>query len=152
MGYPCVLMCHCLGPLNVLNPKEIKWRDALEVSASRDRQEDPPLKNFVPRNKNLPILDSYPVGKDLGEEYWGTWIENPYRVQPGSMMDHEAVEHIAGEVGYLRKTKVEEIVKTLKYGADLHIEGEGRWPSVGRNKESIATHGAKLVEALQTTL
>ena len=137
---------YVLGPLNVLNPKEIKWRDALEVAATMNREEDPPLKKFVPRNKNLPILDSYPVGEDLGEDYWGTWIENPYRVQLGSMMNHEAVESIAEEVGYLRKTKVEEIVRTLKYGADLHIEGEGRWPSVGKNKESIATHGAKLYE------
>ena len=64
----------------MLNPREVKWRDALEVAATMDREEDPPLKKFVPRNKNLPILDSYPVGEDLGEEYWGTWIGNARRM------------------------------------------------------------------------
>ena len=95
-----------------------------------NREKSPPTNVFKPKNKNLHILDNYPGDQDLGDSYWKHWVENPYKRKKGSIMDYTQVERVAKEVGYTRLMKVDEIIKTLRDGANLGIEGEGRWPSV----------------------
>ena len=121
--------------------REINWELALGKAATQDREPTPPQKVFKAKNDNLLLLDKYPEGVDLGDHYWGKWREKPYEIERGSLMDHRPLERIAEEVGYIRRTKLAEIVRTLRDGADLGIEGEGRWPSHGRNNISIETYG-----------
>ena len=48
------------------------------------------------------------------------------------------------------KEKVEEIAVMLEYGANLGVEGEGRWPSVGKNNSSVYDFGDRVADSLQT--
>ena len=123
---------------------------ALDEASRMRREESPPLKVFKPKNLNIPILERYPTGVDLGENYWSSWRCNPYRAEKGSLMDHTQIARIADEVGYERAAKVEKIISTLRDGADLGIEGEGRWPSEGVNDPSVEVYGARIGDALQT--
>ena len=50
------------------------------------------------------------------------------------------------------KAKVQEIATMLEYGADLGIEGEGRWPSEGPNNESVYDYGSRVADSLQTAV
>ena len=108
----------------------------------------PPLKNFQPRCSNLPILDDYGVG-DLGEEYWASWNKKPYVPKKGSIVDHEALMRAAKRLNYPDMSKVQYICDFLKEGASLGIQGEGRWPSAGRNNSSVLDYGARVADSLQ---
>ena len=48
------------------------------------------------------------------------------------------------------KEKVEEIAVMLEHGANIGVEGEGRWPSVGKNNSSVYTFGDRVGDSLQT--
>ena len=50
------------------------------------------------------------------------------------------------------KLKLEEIIKTLENGADLGIEGDGRWPSHGPNNSSALEFGQRLADSLQSAI
>ena len=114
-------------------------------------EEDPPQKVFKPRSKNLTILESY-TAKDLGEGYWAKWDKNPYDPKKGSLVNHEALMRVATRLGYADMVKVRYVCSFLKDGASLEIEGEGRWPSVGKNNNSVAEAGARVADSLQAGL
>ena len=48
------------------------------------------------------------------------------------------------------KEKVEEIAVMLEYGANLGVDREGRWPSVGKNNSSVYDSGDQVADSLQT--
>ena len=50
------------------------------------------------------------------------------------------------------KLKLDEITRTLIAGADLGIEGEGRWASHGPNNHSALEYGARLADSLQSAI
>ena len=69
-------------------------------------EEAPPLKDFKPRCKNLPILEDYKA-QDLGEEYWSKWAKKPYVPKVGSIVDHEALLKAAKRLKYPDMGKVQ---------------------------------------------
>ena len=111
-------------------------------------EEEPALKTFKPVNLNIPRLGKY--GADLGDAYWDQWVCNPYREEKGSFIDHNKLREVAEEMGHPEKEKVEEIAVMLEHGANIGVEGEGRWPSVGKNNESVYSFGDRVADSLQT--
>ena len=85
-------------------------------------EKEPAMKEFKPVNKNLEVLQKYEG--DLGEDYWKSWVTNPYREERGSMINHEEVLNVAEEIGETGMTKVDEIATMLEFGADIGVEGE----------------------------
>ena len=65
------------------------------------------------------------------------WEANSNKQERGSLIDHDKVIEIAERQELPEKAKVQEIATMLEYGADLGIEGEGRWPPEGPNNESV---------------
>jgi hypothetical protein len=99
---------------------------------------------------NLKILEDYP--KVLGKEYWDKWEGNGSRVTTGSMIDREKLVEVAERLEMKKKAKVREVAEMMENGADLGIEGEGRWPSEGDNNESVYEYGSRVADSLQTVL
>ena len=130
--------------------EDLAWNRALQEAFDMGLEETPAMKVFTPKNRNLQILEEYPIGEDLGEEYCRGWYNNPYKPDRGSFMDHTQIERIADEVGYKRRLKMKEIITNLRDGADLGITGEGRWPSVGVNNPSVAQYGERVADSLQS--
>jgi hypothetical protein len=52
-----------------------KWELALEQAHLQVLEEAPKLKQFDPKNLNLPILGEY--SDNMGEEYWDSWVKTP---------------------------------------------------------------------------
>ena len=111
-------------------------------------EKEPALKVFSPVNTNLPVLEEYEG--TLSDEYWGSWTCNPYREEKGSFINHEEVRKVAEEMEFGEKRKVEEIAVMLEHGANIGVEGEGRWPSQEANNASVYQYGGRVADALQT--
>ena len=107
------------------------WEKKLSKAMKMPREEEPALKEFCPANKNVPRLQEY--GADLGDAYWDTWVCNSYKKEQGSFINHDELRVVAEEMNHPEKEKVEAIAEMLQYGADIGVQGEGRWPSVGKN-------------------
>ena len=118
----------------------ISWEMELETAVGRSREADPPLKDFSPKNSEIPILEDYSK-EDLGEDYWGKWPSNPYKEEMGSRMDRIAMQSIADEIGYKRKDKVKDIVNNLKNGAKGFKVHEGQGPVEPGGEAPIQDHG-----------
>ena len=114
-------------------------------------EEEPKLKQFDPKNENLPILKEY--SEDLGEEYWASWVKKPYEPETArSWIEPDRLKEEAERLGMTEKLKLAEINRTLKEGANLGIEGEGRWASHGPNNPSALQFGARLADSLQSAI
>ena len=106
------------------------------------------MKTFKPANENVPRLKEY--GTDLGDAYWDKWVCNSYKKEQGSFIDHNELRVVAEEMDHPEKEKVEAIAVMLQYGADIGVQGEGRWPSVGKNNDSVYEYGDRVAVSLQT--
>ena len=96
----------------------------MEKAVRKEPEEEPPPKQFNPKNSNLTILEDYP--KVLGSDYWDVWEGNAYKPTNGSMIDHVKLVEVAERLELKEKDKVKEIAEMLENGADLGIAGEGR--------------------------
>ena len=74
------------------------------------------MKDFSPKNSNIPILEKYEEGKDYGDQYWSTWEKKDYEATKGSLVDHEALVRVATRVGYPDMRKVQYIARFLTAG------------------------------------
>jgi hypothetical protein len=111
---------------------------------------EPPLKKFTPDNTNLKVLESY--GKVLDDEYWSVWEKNLYKKEKGSLIDHRKVGELASKLDMVEESKVETIQDMLENGANLGIEGEGRWASMGDNNPTVYEFGDHVADSLQTAV
>ena len=127
-----------------------RWDKKLDKAVRMEREVEPPLKTSKAVNKNLIVLEKY--DKVLGDDYWAVWKPNDYKLERGSLIDHKKVVEIAERLELPEKAKVQEIATILEYGADLGIEGEGRWPSEGPNNESVYDFGSRVADSLQTAV
>jgi hypothetical protein len=89
----------------------------LEKSVSKEPEEDPPPKEFIPKNPNLTILEDYP--SVLGREYWDVWEGNDYKPTDGSMIDHVKLLEVADRLELKEKAKVQETADMLEHGLAL---------------------------------
>ena len=112
-----------------------RWEKKLDKAVRMEKEVEPPLKTFKAVNENLIILEEY--DKVLGDDYWAVWEANDYRQERGSLIDHDKVIEISERLELPEKAKVQDIATMLEYGADIGIEGEGRWPSEGPNNVSV---------------
>ena len=119
------------------------------VCLRQDWEQEPIKKVFKAKNKNVPILKTYPRGQDFGEEYWSKWIRNEYSRTKGSLIDHVKFGRVAQELGYGNIKKIEYIKDFLENGAVLGVESNGRWPSVGKNSPSAYEYGERVADSLQ---
>ena len=114
-------------------------------------EDKPELKKFKPKNDNLPILETY--SEELGNDYWDNWVKTPYEPETArSWIKPEELRHEAERLGMKEKLKLAEIIRNLEEGANLGIEGEGRWASHGPNNPSALEFGARLADSLQTAI
>ena len=128
-----------------------KWEIALEQANLQVLEEAPKLKLFEPKNLNLPILSEY--SDNMGEKYWESWVKMPYAPETAkSWIDPTKLREEAERLGMTEKLKLDEITRTLIAGADLGIEGEGRWASHGPNNPSALEFGARLADSLQSAI
>ena len=89
----------------------------MEKSVSKEPEEDPPPKEFIPKNPNLTILEDYP--SVLGREYWDVWEGNDYKPTQGSMIDHVKLLEVADRLELKEKAKVQETADMLEHGLAL---------------------------------
>ena len=89
----------------------------MEKSVSKEPEEDPPPKEFIPKNPNLTILEDYP--SVLGREYWDVWEGNDYKPTDGSMIDHVKLLEVADRLELKEKAKVQETANMLEHGLAL---------------------------------
>ena len=125
-----------------------EWEKKMSKATRMPPEKEPDLKVFAPVNPNLEVLGNYEG--DLGDHYWNKWEKNPYRKEKGSFIKHEEVRKVAEEMKFREERKVEEIAVMLEHGANLGIEGEGRWPSQEKNNKSVYLFGERVADALQT--
>ena len=109
-------------------------------------EKEPGQKVFSPANNNLQKLEDY--NGVLSDKYWEEWVTNSYREEKGSFIDHNELSKVAKEMNYSEMRKVEEIAVMLEHGADIGVEGEGRWPSEEDNNESVYIYGERVADAL----
>ena len=124
------------------------WEKKLNKAMRMPKEEEPAMKTFKPANENVPRLKEY--GTDLGDAYWDKWVCNSYKKEQGSFIDHDELRVVAEEMDHPEKEKVEAIAVMLQYGADIGVQGEGRWPSVGKNNDSVYEYGDRVADSLQT--
>ena len=64
--------------LNVAAWKTVRrdWELELGKANEQEREAEPKLKGFDPKNGNLDILNNYT--EDLGDDYWSKWVKKPY--------------------------------------------------------------------------
>ena len=89
----------------------------MEKSVSKEPEEDPPPKEFIPKNPNLTILEDYP--SVLGREYWDVWEGNDYKPTDGSMIDHVKLLEVADRLELKEKAKEQETADMLEHGLAL---------------------------------
>jgi hypothetical protein len=134
----------------------MRWLRELDKKVSMaDRHQpevDPPLRVFKRANPNIQMLDEYPEGKELEDDYWNRWVTNPYKQETGCMIDHVKMGEVADRLKLPNKLKVKTITKMLEEGADLGIKGKGRWPSAGPNNKTVYEYGARVADSLQTAI
>ena len=122
-----------------------KWEKKLSKAARMPMEKEPALKTFVPANKKLPELEEYT--QILKDEYWENWVTNPYKVEKGSFISHQEVRKVAKEMNFRGKKKVELVANMLEHGADIGVEGEGRWTSWEPNNSSVYEFGSRVADA-----
>ena len=89
-----------------------KWELALEQAHRKILEEEPELKQFEPKNSNLPILEAY--SEELGDEYWDKWVKTPYEPETAkSWIKPEKLREEAERLGMTEKLKLAEITRTL---------------------------------------
>ena len=64
--------------LNVTAWKTVRrdWELELGKANEQEREVEPKLKGFGPKNGNLDILNE--VTEDLWDKYWSKWVKKPY--------------------------------------------------------------------------
>ena len=73
----------------------------------------------------------------MENDYWDHWVKTPYEPETArSWIKPEELRHEAERLGMKEKLKLAEITRNLEEGANLGIEGEGRWASHGQNNPS----------------
>ena len=139
--------------INVAAWKTVRrdWELELGKANEQEREAEPKLKGFDPKNGNLDVLNEYT--EDLGDEYWSTWVKEPYGAGAAkSWILSEKLKEEAERLGMKEKLKLDDIIKTIEKGATLGIEGEGRWPSNGPNNNSALEFGQRLADSLQSAI
>ena len=129
-----------------------RWLKEVEKAAGRKREVEPPLKAFRKKCENLPTLESYrEVDLEEDDAFWEKWVKNPLEnTQEGPRLDPQAIREVAEKANYEGAAKVREITSIMEKGAELGIEGEGRWPSEQANNPSTEEYGERLVDSLQS--
>ena len=129
-----------------------RWLKEVEEAAGRKREVEPPLKAFRKKCENLPTLESYrEVDLEEDDAFWEKWVKNPLEnTQEGPRLDPQAIREVAEKANYEGAAKVREITSIMEKGAELGIEGEGRWPSEQANNPSTEEYGERLVDSLQS--
>ena len=56
--------------------KRERWDEMIEFVSTRVKEQADETKEFKPKNKNIPVLESY--SDELGEEYWSHWEKTHY--------------------------------------------------------------------------
>ena len=105
-------------------------------------------KEFKPKN-NLPRLENYSV--DPPQSYWDKWNKLTFsEANYSSWLDPKEFVKVAEETGYNNMKHVEFVSNYLTEGAKIGCEGEGRWPTSGRNDPSVSSHGWEIADEIQT--
>ena len=80
-------------------------------------------------------------------------MKTPYEPEKaGSWIKPEELRQEAERLGMTEKLKLDEIIRNLEEGANLGVEGEGRWASRGPNNPSTLEFGARLADSLQSAI
>ena len=64
-------------------------------------------------------------------------MRNGYKEEKGSMINDLKVREVADRLKLIEKSKVDNICTKLREGANIGVEGKGRWPSWGRNNSMV---------------
>ena len=67
-----------------------------------------------------------------------------------SWLDPVEFVKVAEEAGYKDMNQFKFVSNYLTNGAKIGCEGEGRWPTRGRNDPSVSTHGWEIADEIQT--
>ena len=102
-----------VGNVKANQTRQREHQKRLYAALREGWEKPPPLKRFSPKCQNLTILDKYPKGEDLGEEYWGKWSRREYEPEKGSMVDHVALDHVARRLAYHDMHKVHHVAVML---------------------------------------
>ena len=85
------MMCYLLGWRDEMR----RWDKKLSKATRMEMEAEPAMKEFKQVNENLEVLEKYEG--DLGEDYWDKWVKNPYKMERGSIINHEEVLNVAEE-------------------------------------------------------
>ena len=93
-------------------------------------------KEFRPKN-NLPRLPNYSV--DPPQSYWDKWNKLTFSdASFSSWLNPTVLVKVSVETGYNDMNHVKFVSNYLTHGAKIGCEGEGRWPTRGRNDPYIS--------------
>ena len=118
----------------------------MHVCAAMGKVEEPPIPDFPYKYRNIPIVKDY--DKELGDEYWNTWVKNEYSEKVNNWISWERLEQEAISSGYHNKRKLGRARDILVHGAELGCSGTGRMPSRMRNSPTVAGNGSKVADTL----
>ena len=68
------------------------------------------------------------------------------------MINDQKVREVADRLELIEKSKVDNICTMLRDRANIGVEGEGRWPSWGRNNPTVYQFGERVADSLQTAV
>ena len=104
-------------------------------------------KDFIP-NVDLPVLDSY-FGP-LPDSYWDTWTKLRWEdVVHESWVNHATLWEVCSTAGVYDTGLLRNVCNYIENGALIGCRGKARWPTIGRNSNSVAEHGAQIMDAIQ---
>ena len=108
-----------------------------------------PLKSFVQKHKELPVLSTY-CGR-LPGSYWGKWKRRSYgSLTPArSWVCPDKVAKLASTLGYKDIDRLTRVTQRLREGADLGCRGAARLPTRMPNSPSVVEYGLRLADSLQ---
>ena len=79
-------------------------------------------------------------------------MRNGYKEEKGSMINDLKIKEVADRLKVIEKSKVDNICTMLREGANIGVEGEGRWLSWGRNNPTVYQFGERVEDSLQTAV
>ena len=85
-------------------------------------------------------MDNYSV--DPPQSYWDNWNKLTFSdASFSSWLNPTELVKVSVETGYNDMNHVKFVSNYLTHGAKIGCEGEGRWPTMGRNDPSVSDHG-----------
>ena len=110
----------------------------------------PPKVKFIPKNPEITVLDQYT--SDPPQEHWTHWPFTPIPDHIVTPIDVDAfAERVKQSSGHM-KSRLNEVLSDLYFGADTLVKGDGRQATCSGNAPSAYAAGPRTSDAIASMI